>query len=92
LFIPIALNGGMPVSESAMQSAGITEQQLEAALRFKHRISAPDTRLSVLGDVIPLPPPMRRVIAVGDVALAVGMGSLVSLGMVRASAHLEEGE
>ncbi|MPZ52462.1 MAG: hypothetical protein GEU79_06980 [Acidimicrobiia bacterium] len=74
-FSVIALNGGMPVLTEAANVAagGIASSSFEES--FKHVRLDETTRLSFLGDVIP----MRllgqgQVVSLGDVFLAVGLG------------------
>lgn len=71
--IPIALNAGMPVSAAAIERAGIEETIDRADQR--HTLAGPGTRLSWLGDVIPLP---GRVVSIGDLTMIVGLASLIS--------------
>lgn len=73
----IAANGGrMPVSLSALQTVGLTHLApfLEDPGNITHTALGPDTRLRLLADVIPIPPPYPRprVVSIGDVLLAGG--------------------
>jgi hypothetical protein len=83
--LAIIPNRGMPVSESALESAGIapstsvTVGHLSKHVSLNHR-----TVLRALGDVIPLSW-LRSVISIGDIVMAVGIGLLVASAM-RASA------
>jgi hypothetical protein len=48
----------------------------------RHELEGPRTRLRPLGDVIPVPLPLRpEVVSPGDVLVAAGLGQLVVLGM-----------
>src|SRR5207253_3149965 len=71
------LNGGyMPVSQPAMQAAGLAERvdAIEGAGHSqKSRLIDADTTLWFLGDVIPAPA-IHKVFAVGD--FAIGLGTL----------------
>jgi hypothetical protein len=72
----ILLNQSMPVSVRAAQAAGIQSVRfLEAAV--KHQVMSAGTKLSFLGDVIPVPV-IGTVVSVGDVLIGVGMFVLVS--------------
>lgn len=72
----ILLNQSMPVSVRAARAAGIGSVQfLESAV--KHQVMSAGTKLSFLGDVIPVPL-IGTVVSVGDVLIGVGMFVLVS--------------
>lgn len=70
----IGANGAMPVSADAAEVAGIDTSQLEDA-GIKHERMTDATRLSFLGDVIPVPG-TQIVISIGDVILAAGLARL----------------
>ena len=70
--VVIAANGGMPVSESAAELAGLDLP----ALGIKHEVLGPDTVFPWIADVIPLPG-LKKIISAGDVLLATGIGYLV---------------
>lgn len=76
----IALNGAMPVSESAARSAGTEylsdQRHVEHGLHLRNEILDDDTRLPWLSDVIPLPV-IRQVLSVGDVIIGAGIAYLV---------------
>ena len=83
--VAIIPNRGMPVSESALQRAGIgPSTSVTAGHLSKHVSLNHGTVLRALGDVIPLSW-FRSVISIGDVVMAVGIGLLVAAAM-RASA------
>jgi len=73
----IAVNGGMPVSASALESAGARAEGLLGAGAVKHHLMGPDDTLTPLGDVIGIPPPIGAVISIGDVLLYAGVAILV---------------
>ena len=76
-FAVISLNGGMPVlPEAASLGLGreVTVSSFDALP--KHVLLDENTHLSFLGDVIPLRP-IRNVISLGDVFLAVGLGIFI---------------
>jgi len=78
----VGLNGAMPVRLEAAARAGTGVQALVLG-DTRHELEGPATRLRLLGDVIPVPLPVRpEVVSVGDVLVAAGLGQLVALGMV----------
>lgn len=83
----VGLNGAMPVSEHAAGRAGVGVQGLVAGTDARHEPAGAATRLPWLGDVIPVPLPVRpEVVSPGDVLVAAGLGQLVALAMVGAGA------
>lgn len=83
----VGANGAMPVSLEAAGRAGIGTQDLLARSDPRHETADRSTRLPWLGDVIPVPVPLRpEVVSPGDVLVAAGLGQLVALGMVGAGA------
>jgi len=80
-FLAILLNGGMPVSESALRQAGFAAStSVRVGHLSKHVLADPNTVLRALGDVIPLPW-FRSVISPGDSLMAVGIVILVAAAM-----------
>ena len=75
--LAIGVNGGMPVSASALETAGAGAEGLLGAGALKHHLMGPDDTLTPLGDVIGIPPPIGAVISIGDVLLYAGIGILV---------------
>jgi hypothetical protein len=73
----IAVNGGMPVSAGALETAGARADGLAGAGTLKHHLMGPDDLLTPLGDVIGIPPPIGAVISIGDVLLYAGVAILV---------------
>jgi hypothetical protein len=73
----IGVNGGMPVSASALDSAGARAEGLLGAGTAKHHLMGPGDTLTPLGDVIGIPPPVGAVISIGDVLLYAGVAILV---------------
>ncbi|MGH2819927.1 MAG: DUF5317 domain-containing protein [Actinomycetota bacterium] len=69
----IALNGGMPVSDRAVQVSGAPTVEGD---RLKHERLSSDTNLPWLGDVIPVPV-LGEVLSIGDLVLALGIAQLV---------------
>jgi Family of unknown function (DUF5317) len=73
----IAVNGGMPVSASALETAGGNTDELVGAGSAKHHLMGPEDALTPFGDVIGIPPPIGAVISIGDVLLYAGIAVLV---------------
>jgi hypothetical protein len=83
----VGLNGAMPVSADAAGRAGVGVQDLLTGADARHEPAGRGTRLRWLGDVVPVPLPLRpEVVSAGDVLVAAGLGQLVALGMVGAGA------
>jgi hypothetical protein len=78
----IGVNDGMPVSASALETAGASADGLVGAGTVKHHLMGPDDVLTPLADVIGIPPPISAVISIGDVLLYVGLGILVVMVML----------
>jgi hypothetical protein len=79
----VAANGAMPVSAEAAGRAGVGTQDLLRGGDPRHELAGPETRLRQLGDVVPVPLPLRpEVVSPGDVLLAAGLGQLVVLAML----------
>jgi hypothetical protein len=70
-FMVIAANGGMPVSAEAAALAGGGPADL--VFDAKHVALGSGSSLAFLADVIPVRP-LRQVLSIGDVFLAVGLG------------------
>jgi hypothetical protein len=69
----------MPVSPEAAARAGL---DVLDTLDGRHELAASGTRLAPLGDVVPVPLPLRpEVVSPGDVLVAAGLGQLLVLGM-----------
>jgi hypothetical protein len=78
----IGVNDGMPVSASALETAGASADGLVGAGTVKHHLMGPEDVLTPLADVIGIPPPIGAVISIGDVFLYVGLGILVVMVML----------
>ena len=77
-FVVIGLNGGMPVLEGAVVVASGFESGLNVMADIKHVPLDEGTRLAFLADVIPLRVAGQgQVLSLGDVFLAVGIGSFL---------------
>ncbi|HEX4983881.1 MAG TPA: DUF5317 family protein [Ilumatobacteraceae bacterium] len=68
----VAANGGMPVDSAALARVGRRDVDVTRGFLYKHVPMTSDTRLSWLGDRIPVPI-QRNVISVGDVLMAVAI-------------------
>ncbi len=80
----VGLNGAMPVSLDAAGRAGATTQDILTGADPRHEIAGAGTTLRWLGDVIPVPFPVRpEVVSPGDVLVAGGLAQLVVAGMRR---------
>ena len=80
--LAILPNGGMPVSASALRSAGIASSvSVTHDHLSKHVAVNGHTALLFLGDVIPLRW-FRSVISAGDILMALGVVLLIAAGMV----------
>lgn len=79
----VGVNGAMPVSAAAAARAGVSTQDLLTGADARHEPSGEATRLPWLGDVVPVPLPVRpEVVSAGDVLVAAGLGQLVVVGMI----------
>jgi hypothetical protein len=81
--IVISLNGGMPVTESALRAAagargGAAVRHLEREGGQKHHLAGQDDVLTPLADVVPIGPPFGQVVSVGDLLAVVGAAWLVA--------------
>jgi hypothetical protein len=78
----VLVNGAMPVSVPAAARAGVPIHQIATGGDARHSIATANTTLRRLGDVIPVPLPVRpEVVSPGDVLIAAGLGEFVLLGM-----------
>ncbi len=73
----VAANGGMPVSTSAIRTAGGSTLALATTPDAKHHVLTRDDVLTPLADVIPIPRPAGVVLSIGDELLYIGMAWFV---------------
>ena len=80
--VVVGLNGAMPVSVTAAARAGTTTLAIRTGRDLRHELAGPATRLRWLGDVLPVPFPVRpEVVSPGDVLVAAGLAQLVLVGL-----------
>ncbi|HEV2768369.1 MAG TPA: DUF5317 family protein [Acidimicrobiales bacterium] len=74
----LVVNGAMPVDEEAVVAAGVAraEELPRIDLEPPREWRAPEHRLVLLSDIIPVPA-LREVVSFGDLILAVGLANLV---------------
>jgi hypothetical protein len=93
----VTVNGGMPVSEHAVVASGQKDllDTLRKSQGTKHHLLTSDDYLRPLGDVIPVPSPIKQVVSVGDLFVYAGLAWLIVAVMrrrTRASAPPPESE
>ncbi len=72
--VVIAVNQGMPVSKQAIVASGQADtlDELRDGADSKHHLATAGDELRFLGDVIPIGPPVRQAVSVGDLAVHAG--------------------
>ncbi len=76
--VVIAANGGrIPVDVDLARGLGIEVEAVVNGTDFKHAPISDTSHLAFLGDVVPLPGPIARVISIGDVVVILGLFLLV---------------
>ncbi|TDD69070.1 hypothetical protein E1262_13630 [Jiangella aurantiaca] len=91
----ILLNGGMPVSVSAEQRAGVEVTAAERPDEGVVTVAGDDTRLRWLGKTIPVAfPPRPEAVSPGDIAVAAGVAAALATAMTgrRTAAARERAE
>lgn len=72
----VAANGAMPVSSSAVETAGAEAlsdpRHVEHGVHLRNEEMTKETHLPLLSDVIPIPP-FEKVVSLGDLVLAAGL-------------------
>ena len=82
--VVVAANGAMPVSIVAALHAGVPIVDIASGDDPRHEIAGIGTTWRELGDIIPVPLPVRpEVVSPGDVLVAAGLGELITVGMLR---------
>jgi hypothetical protein len=82
--VVVAANGAMPVSIVAALHAGVPIVDIASGRDPRHEIAGLGSTWRELGDVIPVPLPVRpEVVSPGDVLVAAGLGELIAVGMLR---------
>ncbi|MEX2275019.1 MAG: DUF5317 family protein [Actinomycetota bacterium] len=81
----IAVNSGMPVTRASLVSSGQADTltSLVDDGGNKHHLAGPTDALVVLGDWIPLGPPVRQSISVGDIFVHAGLAWFIIVAMRR---------
>lgn len=88
--VVILANGAMPLSLWAYARSGQTEVPTPGrGGYFKIEIADSDTRLSFLGDVIPIRV-IKQVVSIGDIVLVLGIGVAIVQGMRGAGRRVAE--
>jgi hypothetical protein len=76
----IAANGGrMPVQLGTARRLGIDVSGFANGILAKHMVLTASSRLPFLGDVIPMPWPIARVISLGDIFAVIGAFLIVQV-------------
>jgi hypothetical protein len=85
--VVVAANGAMPVSIVAAYHARVPIAAISGGTDARHEIAGDGTALPWLGDVVPVPLPLRpEVVSVGDVLVVSGLAELVVAGMLPGAA------
>ncbi|KGG80097.1 DUF5317 domain-containing protein [Caloranaerobacter azorensis] len=87
-FIVIVANGGrMPVSPEGLKTAGLISnlEMLKNDMIITHTLITDSTKLSILGDIIPLskPYPFPKMISIGDIFLGLGIFCFIQGAMTK---------
>ncbi len=80
--VVIAANQGMPVSEAAIRANAGNDVTLTRGDEPKHHLMTDDDVLTWFADVIPVPPPIRAIVSIGDVLLYSGVACFVVMVMI----------
>ena len=81
----IGVNGGMPVTAHALIASGQRDTLTDLVRHggSKHHLATDSDRLIVLSDSIPIGPPVRQAVSVGDILAYTGAGWFIVSGMRR---------
>ena len=93
-FVVITVNQGMPVTRHAIIASGQAEtlSGLKALESSKHHLATRDDQLLFLGDVVPIGPPVKQAVSVGDLIAYAGAMWFIVAAMRRRSPTLESGQ
>jgi hypothetical protein len=86
-FVVITVNQGMPVAKHAIVASGQAETLagLRALQNPKHHLATKDDQLLFLADVVPIGPPVRQAVSVGDIVAYTGAMWFIVASMRRRS-------
>ncbi len=84
-FLVIAVNGGMPVTAHALVASGQRDTLTDLVRHggSKHHLATSSDHLVFLADSIPIGPPIRQAVSVGDILAYTGAGWFIVSGMRR---------
>ena len=81
--VVVGANGAMPVSIVAAYHARVPIDAIAAGTDARHTIAGTGTVWRSLGDIIPVPMPLRpEVVSPGDVLIIAGLAELLVIGMM----------
>jgi hypothetical protein len=82
-FVVITINEGMPVTRHTLVASGQanTLSDLRSGADTKHHLASDEDALVFLGDAIPIPPPVRQAVSLGDLLTYAGAMWFVIRGM-----------
>ena len=91
-FVVITINEGMPVTRTALAASGQanTLAELRSGADTKHHLASSEDALVFLGDAIPIPPPVRQAVSLGDLFAYSGAMWFVIRGMRAPAPRREE--
>jgi hypothetical protein len=92
-FLVITINEGMPVTRHALTASGQTNtlSDLRSGSDTKHHLASDEDALVFLGDAIPIPPPVRQAVSLGDLLTYAGAMWFVIRGMRSAAPQPADG-
>ena len=95
-FLAVAANGGvMPTSATALRTVGMTEMLSpdRTAQFVRHVIMAPEARLKLISNLIPVPGlgfVLPQVVSIGDIVIAVALFVIIQLYMCGPATDVRE--
>lgn len=92
-FLVITVNEGMPVTRHALVASGQanTLADLRSGADTKHHLASDEDVLVLLGDTIPIPPPVHQAVSIGDLLAYSGAMWFVIRGMRRPAQQAIDG-